>query len=161
MQIERREEVPDGRRHVDAVAGHDDGSAVPVVLLVDVLDLGDDRRLVKIGSEPLKMKNRFEVRTLDEGKCLLRRPALGGVPWLWQLSSETIDLSPREKGQADMLGGMLEEHMDTLLLHGIDEQERVVCANQNLQLTQLVSRWWYGPEHEFSIGGRRESVKLV
>ena len=60
-----------------------------------------------------------------------------------------------------MLGRMLEQHVNPLLFDGLDEQQRVMRSNQDLQLAQLVSRWRYRSKHEFRIGGHREGVKLV
>ena len=57
--------------------------------------------------------------------------------------------------------GKLEQHVNPLLFDGIPEQKRVVRANQNLQLAQLVDRWWYRTKHELRIGGWQGGVKLV
>jgi hypothetical protein len=51
--------------------------------------------------------------------------------------------------------------VNPLLFEGVHEQERMVGANENLQLAQLVSRWWNPPEHDFRIGGGLGTVKLV
>ena len=60
-----------------------------------------------------------------------------------------------------MLGCVLEQDVNPLLLDGLDQQERMVRANQDLQFAELIGGWWYPAEHEIRIGGRRGGVKLV
>ena len=60
-----------------------------------------------------------------------------------------------------MLRSVLEKHVESLLFHGVDQEQRMVGSNQDLELTQLICRWWHPPKHEFRIGGRRESVNLA
>jgi hypothetical protein len=104
------------------------------VLLVNALDLSDDRGLVEKGPEPSQMKDRLEVGPLDEGERLVGRPRLGGTPWVGTLAAEAIHLRPRKERQVRVLGRMLEQDVNPLLLDGIHHQKRVVGTNQDLQL---------------------------
>jgi hypothetical protein len=60
-----------------------------------------------------------------------------------------------------MLGRMLQQHVNPVLLDGIHQQKRVVGANQDLELAELVSRWRDCAKHDPRIGGCQGSVKLV
>jgi hypothetical protein len=56
------------------------------------------------------------------------------VPRVGQLAAEAVHLGPREERQARMLGRVFEEDVDSVLLDGIHQQKRVMCANQDLEL---------------------------
>ena len=94
MQVDGREQVLNGRRHVHGVAGQNERASMTEVLLVNALDLSDDGGLVEVGTEPSQMKDRLEVGPLDEGQGLLGRSAVRGVPRLGQLAAEAIHLRP-------------------------------------------------------------------
>ena len=55
---------------------------------------------------------------------------------------------------------MLQQHVKSFLLYGIDQQQGMVSTDQNLELTQLISRWRHPPKHEFRIGVRPRGVNL-
>ncbi|MBW2210027.1 MAG: hypothetical protein JRG67_03125 [Deltaproteobacteria bacterium] len=94
LQVDRREQVLDGGRHVDALTGNDQGATVPEVLLVDALDVRDDGGLVQIRTEPPQVENRLEVGPIDEGERFLGRSAVGSLPGVGQLAAQAIHLRP-------------------------------------------------------------------
>jgi hypothetical protein len=56
---------------------------------------------------------------------------------------------------------MLQQHVNPVLLDGIHQQKRVVGANQDLELAELVNRWRDCAKHDPRIEGCQGSVKLV
>ena len=84
------------------------------------------------------MKDRFEVRPLDEGKGFLWRAALWSLSGIGKLTAKTCHLRPREKRQIEVLGGMPQEQVSPVLLDGVDQQQGMMRAHENLELTQLI-----------------------
>lgn len=84
------------------------------------------------------MKNRFEVRPLDERKRLLWRTALWGLPGLGELAAKPGHLCPREQRQIETRGCMPQQHVHPVFLDGIYQEQGMVGAYENLELTQLV-----------------------
>ena len=94
--MQHGEEVFEVWWELDAASRDDHRTVMAKILVVDRLELRDDGRFVKKRTESPQVKNRFEVRRIDETESLPRLLGFGRPSGLGALAAQPRHLTPGE-----------------------------------------------------------------